>query len=255
MRRILLIAAPVIAIVLAVLPAAAQQPFVFYNSYTNMCLQPDGGSTANGQAIVQEPCNGQAAQEWIAYPNGNKMRFMDALSGRCLDARGGAKDGTPVQQWTCNGITNEIWELESDTRGDGGGSVLSRVAGSKSYCLNLPAGKQAAGGAMRIYACNQTIAGMWHENVKKDSLFVPNVVGLPLTAINGVAQNANFQIVLYGFQPDPCSTNNPNICNPSKKGLVVEEPGGGVAYQAPKSNVLLYVCRPGPPPPKGACPQ
>jgi hypothetical protein len=238
MRRTLLIALPVIAVALSSLTAAAQQPFEFFNSYTNMCLQPVNQSTANGAVIVQEPCNGQAAQEWIPYPVGSNMRFMDALSGLCLDARGGAANGTPVQQWTCNGISNERWEQEIDPKSDGGGSVLSRVAGSKSYCLNLPAGQQAAGGAMRIYVCNQTIAGMWHLNVKKGSLFVPNVVGLPLSG-------ANNRVVMYGLQPDPCNTNNKNICNPAKQGIVVEEPGGGVYYQAPKSNVPLYVCEPG----------
>ncbi len=245
MHRTFLIAASVIAVALPARPAAAQAPFEFYNSYTSMCLQPVNESTANGAAIVQEACNGKAAQEWIPYPDGSNQRFMNALSGLCLDARGGAKDGTPVQQWTCNGISNERWEPEADPKSAGGGSLLSRVAGSKTYCLNLPAGKQAAGGAMRIYACDQTIAGMWHLNVKKDSLFVPNVVGLPLNPINGVAKNANSQIVLYGLQPDPCNTNNPNICTASKRGYVVEEPGGGIAYQAPKSKVPLYVCAPG----------
>ena len=148
MHRTFCIAAFVIAVALSARSQAFQpQPFEFYNSYTNMCLQPIDQSTEAGKEVVQEPCepdtsSGRAAQEWIYYPPGNDGRFMNALSGLCLDARGGAKDKTPVQQWPCNWISNEKWDSSQVNPTGGGAPVISRVSGTKSYCLDVPGGAE-----------------------------------------------------------------------------------------------------------------
>ena len=132
-----------------------------YSLWSNQCLQPAGGSTRQGAAIVQQPCNGSAAQEWTkVHVSGNTYRYVNGLSGLCLDARGGAVNHTPVQQWTCNNISNENWDPGEDIDDDIP-PLKSRVSGTSSYCLDMPGGQKTAGLAMQIYRCNGTVAQQW----------------------------------------------------------------------------------------------
>jgi hypothetical protein len=145
----------------ASLAAAASTPGDIYNFLSNQCLQPVNGSTAQGAAIVQEPCNGGAAQQWVDVTvSYNIFHYQNVLSGLCLDARGGAANHTPVQQWTCNSISNENWQPGEDGD-DGIPPLMSRVSGTSSYCLDIPGGSTAAGLAMQIYRCNGTEAQQW----------------------------------------------------------------------------------------------
>jgi hypothetical protein len=160
MRRVFFMAAPVIAVVISGAPAAASGNEI-YNFWSNQCLQPLNGSTEQGTAIVQEPCNGGAAQQWMEISAGsNIFHYVNVLSGLCLDARGAAKNGTPVQQWTCNRISNENWQPGEDIADDIP-PLFSRVSGTNSYCLDIPGAQQTAGLAMQIYRCNGTEAQQW----------------------------------------------------------------------------------------------
>jgi hypothetical protein len=131
---------------------------------SGQCLQPTNGSKDQGAAIVQEPCNLKPAQGWRAvFVGDNMFHYVNLLSGLCLDARGGAVNGTPVQQWPCNNITNENWEPAVDWRNHPLGPpwLISRVSGTHSHCLDVPGGNSTAGLAMQIYGCNQTLAQIW----------------------------------------------------------------------------------------------
>jgi Ricin-type beta-trefoil lectin domain-like len=145
----------------ASLAAASSPPGDIYNFLSNQCLQPVDGSTVQGAAIVQEPCDEGAAQQWLSVPEGGSIvHYQNVLSGLCLDARGGAANHTPVQQWTCNSISNENWEPGADLD-DYIPPLYSRVSGTSSYCLDIPGGQQTAGLAMQIYRCNGTEAQQW----------------------------------------------------------------------------------------------
>jgi hypothetical protein len=166
------LAASVVAVALPAGPTAASEPVVFYNNHTNMCLQPMKGWTAPGTAIVLEPCNPgvNAAQRWLQIPVGGGSHYQNALTRLCLDARGKAVDKTPVQQWTCNKISNEIWEPLAYPSGPfapkgPGVQLVSRVSGSSSHCLDIPGGAATAGLKMQIYACNGTISQEWEIEV------------------------------------------------------------------------------------------
>jgi len=148
---------------LAATPAAGQcGPFCQISNFgSNLCLQPVNGSTARGAAIVQQPCNGSAAQQWTKVQvSSNIFHFVNGLSGLCLDARGGAANHTPIQQWTCNKISNENWEPGDDSD-DTIPPLFSRVSSTRSYCLDVPGGQHVAGLAMQIYRCNGTLAQIW----------------------------------------------------------------------------------------------
>jgi hypothetical protein len=71
MHKALYLAVAVVALMLTAKPAAALQPFVFFNAHTSMCLEPQNDSTAEGTPIVQEPCKASGAQQWIYLPDGS----------------------------------------------------------------------------------------------------------------------------------------------------------------------------------------
>ena len=165
-----LVMASTVAFIAVSRPLAAQPIPNIYNignRFADKCLQPVDGSTTAGAAIVLKPCDNTAAQQWksvaVKFPY---VHYVNQLSGMCLDARGGATNRTPVQQWPCNNITNENWVPESPKRTimnpNGISSLISGVAGSyPAFCLDIPGGQTAAGVAVQIYSCNGTAAQNW----------------------------------------------------------------------------------------------
>jgi Ricin-type beta-trefoil lectin domain-like len=136
---------------------------VLQNTGNGKCLQPENESLFQGAAIVQEPCNGSDAQRWYPiYSNPANGNYVEGFTNRhsllCLDARGGATNGTPVQQWTCNSISNEKWLAGIPPYL---GQVLSRVSGTATHCLDNPNQSTQDGTAMQLFACNGTAAQSW----------------------------------------------------------------------------------------------
>ena len=152
------------------LPASASPPPGNYFSILNgggtqMCLQPAGAADSAGTAIVQEPCdiNGaNPAQHWAPIIiGGSTIELVNQATGMCLDARGGAARGTPIDQWPCNTISNEHWSWPHGFP-DGFWPLGSQVAGSSGFCLDEPgADRFTAGLAMQLYTCNGTSAQAW----------------------------------------------------------------------------------------------
>lgn len=155
-RRVRLLLAAVIAAGSLLTVTSAGQAAV-YGVYqlesheSGKCLQPV--STAQGAAIVQEPCNGSLAQQWTqetSSSSNNADWYVNRASGLCLDARGGAADGTPIEQWTCDWISNENW---SDSVGntDSNFNLVSEVSsGAGRDSISTPG--TASGDAMVLYS-------------------------------------------------------------------------------------------------------
>jgi len=130
------------------------------NSYSSKCLQPMNGS--QGASIVQETCNGSLSQQWTRKVEGRSVlwglfevdsteHFVNRSSQFCLDARGGANNGTPIEQWTCNSITNEAWEIGVGQT-ESQRYLVSRVSNSESRCISTPGTYN--GDAMLLSVCN-----------------------------------------------------------------------------------------------------
>jgi hypothetical protein len=237
MHRTVYLVASVMALAVSVKPAVALQPFVFFNSHTNMCLEPQNDSMLQGTAIVQQPCKASGAQQWIYVSLGAAgFQFENALTGMCLDARGGAANHTPVQQWTCNGISNEKWQISVPVKGAVGTPVQSEVAGSSDYCLDIPGGQQTAGLAMQIYKCNQTVSQLWQLN-PAGGLYVPNVSN---TMSSNTLNAAVYKLGFYGLVPKVTNINN---CFAGHT-AIVQSPNAG-SFVEPKNNVVtltVYNC-------------
>lgn len=154
----------------------------------------------------------------------------------CFDARGGAANHTPIQQWTCNGISNEKWKVFAPAKGADGGPVQSEVAGSSGYCLDIPGGQTTAGLAMQIYKCNQTVSQLWKLNPAV-TLYVPYVANF---MTSNTLQAAVYKIKFYGLVP---KVTNINDCFAGHTGIIQEPEGGHFAEL--KNNVVtltVYNC-------------
>ena len=153
----LLFAAAMAAANLAVAPLAhAEDAIVKLVSGKNgKCLQPVNGSLTQGDAIVQQPCNGSVAQQWtITSVSSTKVHLVNRASHLCLDARGKAKNGTPIQQWTCNKISNENWNF-----GISNNLLSSGISNTFSHCVATPGDQD--GLPMELRFCDGNPAQRW----------------------------------------------------------------------------------------------
>lgn len=145
-------------------PAQAQNSLInLVNLETKQCLQPVNNSTAPGGAIVPQPCDPKnTAQIWIQTGPSGTVHFMNYNSRLCLDARGGAATGTPIQQWTCDSITNENWRINNTNKV----ALVSAVSGTSSFCMS-PIGSQS-GAAMELYPCTGALSEDWDRPAVPD---------------------------------------------------------------------------------------
>jgi hypothetical protein len=119
------------------------------------CLQPINGSHTQGDAIVQQACNGSAAQQWTVHSvSSTKVHLINRESGLCMDARGKAVNGTPIQQWTCNSISNENWGF-----GITNNLLSSAVSNTWSHCVATPGSQD--GLHMELRACSSDVSQHW----------------------------------------------------------------------------------------------
>jgi hypothetical protein len=168
------------AVVIAAGPMTAtaladDQIVQFVSVQGGKCLQPAKGSSANGAAIVQVPCDGSAAQFWALHfmSSGtlNEHTWYQVINQSthlCLDARGGAENGTPIQQWPCSGISNEKWSTTNcqSTPAAATCSVPSEIFNSAvaqdrpyTHCLATPG--TGDGVSMVLMACETVPSQQW----------------------------------------------------------------------------------------------
>jgi hypothetical protein len=117
-----------------------------------LCLQPADGSFDTGAPIEQVTCNRDTAlQRWEwsrVSPNEAVYRIRNVATQLCLDALGGATNHTPVVQWPCNQISNEKWDRGADHV-----HIRSRVSGTTSHCLDVPADSMQEHVHLQLYRC------------------------------------------------------------------------------------------------------
>jgi hypothetical protein len=113
-----------------------------------LCLDDQGGSSADGTKISLWGCNYTAAQSWTRDGDGT----IRAL-GKCLDAyQNGTGNGTPIDLYTCNGGANQQWIPQAD------GALLNPASGK---CLDDPDSSTAGGVQLQLYTCDGTNAQHW----------------------------------------------------------------------------------------------
>jgi Ricin-type beta-trefoil lectin domain-like len=153
------------------------------------CLQPAKGSSADGASIVLEPCDGSAAQSWALhfmtsgfFHEHTWYRVINQSSHLCLDARGGAVNGTPIQQWPCSGISDEKWGTTNCTSKTTPMTceIASEIYNSAvpqdrpyTHCLATPGTGDAV--SMVLMACEAVPAQQWKlQGFISDAVTKPN---------------------------------------------------------------------------------
>jgi hypothetical protein len=121
-----------------------------------LCVDVEGGSSADAALVQQYPCNGSAAQRWkVSSVANNVYELVSEASGKCLDVNGGSnQSGAAIQQYTCNGTAAQHWVVESL----GGGSYRLVSQTGAGNCLDVPGGSAQAAIKLQQYACNGSAA-------------------------------------------------------------------------------------------------
>jgi beta-glucanase (GH16 family) len=82
-----------------------------------------------------------------------------AHPGSCMDAQGGGTtNGTPVQEWTCNGSGAQSFQLQ-----DAGNGAFYIVNMQANRCVDVQAAGTANGTRIQLYDCNGTPAQTFVE--------------------------------------------------------------------------------------------
>ena len=112
------------------------------------CVDVAGANPANGTPVQLYDCNGTAAQQWTAGPDGT----LRAL-GKCLDVTGnGTADGTAVQLWDCTGGPNQRWAVSS---------AHDIVNPQADKCLDVTGNSSANGTRLQIWTCTGGANQKW----------------------------------------------------------------------------------------------
>jgi hypothetical protein len=94
---------------------------------------------------------GSVAQQWTQEPSPYYTDwYVNSFSGLCLDARGGDTNGTPIEQWTCDKISNELWTIGVGQTTANQQLVSDVSPYHKDKCISTPG--LANGDAMVLYA-------------------------------------------------------------------------------------------------------
>jgi hypothetical protein len=167
-------------------PSLADNPIVQFQSHeSGKCLQPVDASL--GSAIVQEPCNGSVSQQWTQEPGtesgglySDSLHFVNRSSNLCLDARGGATNGTPIEQWTCDWISNENWgfAVGNTTSNE---ELVSQVSHTYSHCVSTPGTGNDA--PMMLYSCNGSPSQLWTLSSPRIMSPITGVVATGVTTL------------------------------------------------------------------------
>lgn len=114
--------------------------------YGNLCVDIEGGITADGTEVQLWSCNSTNAQQWRIS---TARELRNPLANKCmvLGNGGAAVDGAPVWEWTCGGQADQKWLYRN----------MNIVAGN-GKCLDVPGGNFVQGQALQLYDCNDTSA-------------------------------------------------------------------------------------------------
>jgi hypothetical protein len=117
---------------------------------------PAGGGARSHDSSGRAPA-ANAPVHAAAAP-GKARRIVSAASGRCIDVTGGkAKDGTPLEIWSCSGASRQKWTFRSD------GSV--RAMG---LCMDVAWGSSDNGAVIQLVDCNGGAAQRFDLNKSGD---------------------------------------------------------------------------------------
>jgi galactose oxidase len=167
---------------------------------SGQCLQAANASTATDTAVVQQPCAGLVAQQWMFAPIGSYYHIVSQNSQLCLNVSNGSTTaGATLIQSICQSDTSfsDQWSLQAVGNYY---HIISRVSGQ---CVNISHNSTQAGGAVIQWTCQGSGAlnDQFYVDVSNVSpLTLPSVwspvIPLAVNAI-GVANLPNGNLLLW----------------------------------------------------------
>ncbi len=87
--------------------------YTIVNANSGLCIDVDGGSTANNARIIQWTCNGAANQTFqLNLVSGKIYRLIATHSGKCVDVvSASTADAARLIQYTCGSASNQRFTL------------------------------------------------------------------------------------------------------------------------------------------------
>jgi hypothetical protein len=85
------------------------------NAGSQLVMDVDAESRADGGKVIQWPHHGRANQQWaLTRVRDNLYTLTNVNSGLCLDVPdGGTSHGSPLQQSKCTGEADQLWAIDS----------------------------------------------------------------------------------------------------------------------------------------------
>lgn len=169
--------------------------------YSQLCLDIEAGSTADGARSQQSICNDAISQRFaLSAEPGGAYRMVNLNSGKSLDIAGvSTANGAPLQQWTSLAGNNQRFLLSAS----GGGVAAKAVHSGK--CVDVSGWSQAVGGRIQQWDCAGTANQQWlFQPVRVESPPPPPRAGWELLwrdEFDGTAINTSkwgFEVNGYG---------------------------------------------------------
>ena len=136
-------------------------PSAYYrivNRNSGKVLDVNGGSTADGAAVIQWTWGGGNNQQWqLVDQGGGYYRIQNRNSGKPADVNGGSTaNGATVIQWGWNGGANQQWQIVDN--GNGYYRILNRNSGQ---AMDVNAGSTANGASVIQWPWNAGNNQQW----------------------------------------------------------------------------------------------
>ncbi|MGW6567962.1 RICIN domain-containing protein [Streptomyces sp. NPDC054975] len=120
-------------------------------NHSNQCLEVADWSTANGAAVRQWPCTGNANQQWyrvyLNFEDPEAYYYKNVNSGKCLEIGGwGRHNGATANQWDCHWGLNQLFRTSS--------RLVTDPAYTWNKCLEIGGWSQQAGARANLWDCH-----------------------------------------------------------------------------------------------------
>jgi len=128
------------------------------SAHSGKCLQPQGGSSADGAAIVQWDCGAGNHQLWsVDHVGDGYYIFRNYATGKCVDILNNSNNiDVAVHQWTCYNTPYQQWAGTSlDSRG------YRDVNRGSGKCLDLYGESTSNGGIVVQWDCHDGSNQRW----------------------------------------------------------------------------------------------
>jgi hypothetical protein len=138
---------------------------------SGLCVEPSGGSTASDALLVQVSCSSSAASDlWEIQPGqfpGSYHQLVISSDAQCLDVYGASTTaGAEIDQWTCNGGTNQQFQFVATSGGYG--ELQAENSGDD---VAVSGGSTASGALIVQQAVTGSASSLWLPVEQSDGTY------------------------------------------------------------------------------------